>query len=55
MALGASVGGYGGAKVALGLTEDQLRCLYMGSLALFGGRSTIGAVRNIRRICSKRH
>lgn len=55
VALGASVGGYGGAKVALGLTEDQLRCLYMGSLALFGGRSTIGAVRNIRRICSKRH
>jgi len=53
VALGAMVGGYGGATVALDLTEDQLRFLFMGSLALFGGRSTIGAIRNIQRIRSR--
>jgi uncharacterized membrane protein YfcA len=31
VALGAVGGGYGGAKVALGTTEDQLRHAYMGS------------------------
>ena len=53
VALGVMGGGYGGAKVALSLSEDCLRFLYMGSLVLFGGRSTVGAFRNIRRICCK--
>ncbi len=50
VAMGGVVGGYGGAKVALSLSEDQLRYVYMGSLLLFGGRSSVAAVRNIRRI-----
>mmetsp|Transcript_29600 Transcript_29600/g.71240 ORF Transcript_29600/g.71240 Transcript_29600/m.71240 type:complete len:112 (+) Transcript_29600:3-338(+) len=50
VALGAMVGGYGGAQMALGLTEEQLRTVYMTSLVVFGGRSTFGAARNIRNI-----
>lgn len=50
VAFGAILGGYGGAKVALDLTEEQLRKLYMGSLFLFGGRSAVGAFRNIQKI-----
>ncbi|CAJ1956323.1 unnamed protein product [Cylindrotheca closterium] len=50
VALGAMVGGYGGAQVALDLTEEQLRTIYMTSLVVFGGRSTFGAARNIRNI-----
>jgi len=53
VALGAMGGGYGGAKVALSLSEDQLRYLYMGSLVIFGGRSAVGAFRNIRQIRRK--
>ena len=48
--LGASIGGYGGAKMALALNEEQLRNLYMGSLVVFGGRSVLGASQNIYRI-----
>lgn len=50
VAFGAMVGGYGGAQVALGLTEEQLRTVYMTSLVVFGGRSTFGAARNIRNL-----
>jgi len=53
VALGAMGGGYGGAKVALSLSENQLRYVYMGSLIIFGGRSVVGAFRNIRRIHRK--
>ena len=48
--IGGIVGGYVGAKIALDLTEEQLRYVYMTSLVLFGGRSAFGAVRNIQRI-----
>ena len=48
--IGASVGGYFGARAALYLNEEQLRNLYMGSLVIFGGRSALGASQNIRRI-----
>jgi uncharacterized membrane protein YfcA len=50
VAFGALVGGYGGAKLALQLTEEQLRTLFMASLVLFGGRSAVGAAQNIKRI-----
>lgn len=50
VAVGAMVGGYGGAQVALSLTEEQLRTVYMTSLIVFGGRSVVGAARNIRNI-----
>ena len=53
VAMGAMGGGYVGAKFALGLSEDHLRFLYMGSLVVFGGRSVIGAARNIQRIRGK--
>lgn len=52
--LGASVGGYGGAKFALYLNEEQLRNLYMGSLVVFGGRSVVGASQNMYRIWKAR-
>lgn len=47
---GAIIGGYGGAKLALSLSNDQLHYLYMGSLLVFGGRSMVGALINIRRL-----
>lgn len=50
VSLGAMGGGYGGAKFALDLSDEQLRYLYMGSLVLFGGRSVIGGFGNIRQI-----
>ena len=53
VAMGAMGGGYVGSKFALGLTEEHLRFLYMGSLVVFGGRSVIGAARNIQRIRGK--
>jgi len=53
VALGAMVGAYGGARLALTLDDDDLRHLYMGSLVIFGSRSTLGAVRNIQRILVK--
>lgn len=53
--LGASIGGYGGAKAALYLNEEQLRDLYMLSLVVFGGRSIVGASQNIRRILRRRN
>lgn len=43
-------GPWWGAQVALGLTEEQLRAIYLTSLVAFGGRSTFGAARNIRNI-----
>ena len=54
VALGAMVGGYGGAQIALDLTEEQLRHLYMTSLVVFGSRSTYGAIQNIKAILRKR-
>lgn len=54
VAAGAFGGGLVGAKLALSLSEEQLRYLFMGSLCLFGGINMAGAVRNIRQICSKR-
>lgn len=53
VAMGAMGGGYIGSKFALGLTEEHLRFLYMGSLVVFGGRSVVGAARNIQRIRGK--
>lgn len=51
--IGGIMGGYFGAKIALGLTEEQLRYVYMTSLVLFGGRSAFGAVGNIKKIYGK--
>lgn len=53
VAMGAMGGGYVGSKFALGLTEEHLRFLYMGSLVVFGGRSVVGAARNIQKIRGK--
>jgi len=50
---GAVVGGFTGAQVALNVTEERLRQLYMLSLVLFGGRSVIAASRNIKNIWFK--
>jgi uncharacterized membrane protein YfcA len=55
VALGAMAGGYGGAKLALNLTENQLRHLYMASLVIFGGRSAFDAARNLKHILAKSH
>ena len=50
VAIGAFGGGLLGAKVALGLSEEKLRYLFMGSLCLFGGINMAGAARNMTRI-----
>jgi len=55
VAVGAFGGGLAGAKIALILSEEQLRYAFMGSLVLFGGISMRGAIRNIQRIYSKMH
>ena len=55
VAIGAMLGGYGGAQIALNLTEEQLRHVYMTSLVVFGGRSVVGAGRNIRNILRGTH
>jgi len=54
VAVGAFGGGLLGAKVALGLSEEKLRYLFMGSLCLFGGINMAGAARNILTFISKR-
>jgi len=48
--LGALLGGYLGAEIALELSEEHLRRLYMSCLVLFGARSYYGAFYNIRNI-----
>ncbi|KAL7532530.1 hypothetical protein ACHAWF_004170 [Thalassiosira exigua] len=53
VAAGAFGGGLGGAKLALGISEDNLRHLFMGSLCFFGGINMMGAARNIQRIWTK--
>ncbi|VEU44281.1 unnamed protein product [Pseudo-nitzschia multistriata] len=53
VALGALVGSYWGAEVALGMPPEKLRTLYVGSLFLFGGRSMVGALRNLQQIYRK--
>jgi len=51
--LGALLGGYVGAEIALNLSEEHLRKLYMSCLVLFGARSYYGAFFNIRNIFKK--
>ena len=51
--LGALLGGYVGAEIALNLSEEHLRKLYMSCLVLFGARSYYGAFYNIRNIFKK--
>lgn len=53
VAAGSFCGGLAGARIALSLSEEQLRYAFMGSLVLFGGLSMRGAVRNITQIYSK--
>ena len=48
--LGSSVG----AKVALNLSEEQLRTAFMASLFVLGGRSAVAAALNFRRILASR-
>ena len=50
VATGATLGSSLGASIALQLDPVTLHHLFMGSLLLFGGRSTIGAIRNLQRI-----
>jgi len=50
VATGATLGSSLGAGIALQLDPVTLHHLFMGSLLLFGGRSTIGAIRNLQRI-----
>jgi uncharacterized membrane protein YfcA len=47
---GAFLGGHVGATMAMHLSEERLRQLYMGFLVLFGGRSFCGAAFNIRNL-----
>mmetsp|Transcript_47762 Transcript_47762/g.53217 ORF Transcript_47762/g.53217 Transcript_47762/m.53217 type:complete len:151 (+) Transcript_47762:376-828(+) len=51
VATGATMGSSIGAGLALQLDPVTLHQLFMGSLLLFGGRSTIGAIRNLQRLC----
>ena len=51
---GAFGGGLFGAKIALDLSEEKLRYLFMGSLCLFGGINMFRAAGNMQRICSKK-
>ena len=39
-----------GAEVALRLSEDQLRTLFVTSLVVLGGRSFFGAIGNVSRL-----
>eukprot|EP00547_Thalassionema_nitzschioides_P007475 CAMPEP_0194203706 /NCGR_PEP_ID=MMETSP0156-20130528/3409_1 /TAXON_ID=33649 /ORGANISM="Thalassionema nitzschioides, Strain L26-B" /LENGTH=240 /DNA_ID=CAMNT_0038929507 /DNA_START=130 /DNA_END=852 /DNA_ORIENTATION=- len=55
VAAGAMVGSQGGASVSLSLSEERLRQIYMLSLVVFGGRSMIGAIRNIRDMMAKKN
>ena len=43
-----------GSRVALALSEEQLRYLFMGSIVLLGGRSFVGATKNIYNIVKAR-
>jgi uncharacterized membrane protein YfcA len=54
VAAGAMVGSVAGSSVALALSDEQLRGLYMASLLLLGGRSFVGATRNVSRILAAR-
>ena len=51
--VGAIAGASLGAQLGLSLSEDRLRELYMLSLLVLGGRSAIGAARNISRLYAK--
>jgi uncharacterized membrane protein YfcA len=44
------VGSSLGAQVALSLSEEQLRQVYMISLVAIGGRSFVAAIRNAARL-----
>lgn len=54
VATGATIGSSIGAGIALQLDPVTLHHLFMGSLIIFGGRSTIGAIRNLQRICKNK-
>lgn len=48
-AVGSTLGAYAGARLALQLSEDDLRSLYCLSLIVLGGRSAFGAAHAILR------
>ena len=50
----AAAGAACGARVALWLSEEQLRGCYMGSLALLGGRSFVAAAQDLAAILRRR-
>jgi len=50
---GAALGAVGGTRVALWLSEEQLRTIYMASLALLGGRAFIAAGGNLVSIARR--
>lgn len=54
VAVGAMVGAQGGARISLSMSEERLRQIYMSSLVVFGGKSVIGAICNIRNIMTKK-
>jgi uncharacterized membrane protein YfcA len=45
---GSSAGALFGASVALRLSDETLRSVYMASLVVLGGRSLVAACRNVR-------
>ena len=51
---GAMCGASLGASIALRTSEDRLRGLYMLSLVILGGRSVVGATRNLASIWARR-
>ena len=54
VAAGAICGSTCGSSIAVSLSDEQLRRLYMGSLVLLGGRSFVGAIRNLRQITTRK-
>lgn len=54
VAVGSAAGAAAGAKGALVLSEETLRDLYMASLLLLGGRSLVGAGRDLRALLARR-
>jgi uncharacterized membrane protein YfcA len=50
---GSVIGAFSGAQLALSLTEQRLRELFMASLVILGGRSFVGALRNSANIAAK--
>ena len=53
MTVGSVVGAALGAQVALSMSEERLRMVYMASLVVLGGRSFVAAARNCSNLAKK--